>query len=51
VLLLRADADGVPAILDLTGQILEQFDLNHFEGHLVVATPGGIRIRRSEREV
>ncbi len=47
VLLLRPDADGIAPLLELLGCVLENHGLALFAGALVVATPRGVRIRRS----
>jgi predicted nuclease of predicted toxin-antitoxin system len=46
VLVLRPDEDGIRPVVELTKQVLAQYQLNDLAGTLTVATPRGIRIRR-----
>jgi hypothetical protein len=45
-LVLRPDEDGVRPVVELTQQVLAQYQLNDLAGTITVATPRGIRIRR-----
>ena len=47
VLLLRPDEDGIRPLLALLENILNNFDINAFEGKIVVAMPRGIMVRRA----
>jgi predicted nuclease of predicted toxin-antitoxin system len=47
VLLLRPDEDGIRPIIELLERLLGNFDLNALTGAVVVATPRGVRIRRT----
>lgn len=47
VLLLRPDADGIGPVLELLEQVLASVDLESLQGDLAVASPKGLRIRRS----
>jgi predicted nuclease of predicted toxin-antitoxin system len=47
ILLLRPDDDGIRPILDLLHMIVTQIDLAQLKGTVSVATPRGLRIRRS----
>ena len=47
VLLLRPDEDGVEPLLDLLRRVLEGKGLEPLRGTVTVASPRGIRIRRS----
>ncbi len=47
VLLLRPGDDGIQPILDLLDGVLRSYALDTLTGTLTVATPRGIRIRRS----
>ena len=46
VVLLRPDEDGIPALLDLLGQLLASCDLDALDGAVTTATPRHIRVRR-----
>jgi len=48
VLLLRPDDDGIRPVLSLLDDVLASVDLNQLHGTLAVATPRGLRIRRTE---
>jgi len=47
ILLLRPDRDGIKPILKLLKEVLAQVDLETLAGTIAVATPRGLRIRRS----
>lgn len=47
ILLLRPDEDGIRPILELLQLVLNQTQLARLEGTVSVATPRGMRIRRS----
>ena len=47
VLLLRPDKDGILPILDLLDSALRSYSLDALAGAVTVATPRGIRVRRS----
>jgi len=47
ILLLRPDEDGIRPLVELLESVLESYDLEDLTGLLAVATPKGIRIRRS----
>ena len=47
ILLLRPDEDGIRPVLELLQQVLKSSRLEEFEGTITVATPRGIRIRKS----
>ena len=45
ILILRPDEDGIRPVVDLLGQVLQNYSLDDFQGSLAVATPRSIRIR------
>jgi predicted nuclease of predicted toxin-antitoxin system len=47
ILLLRPDEDGIRPILELLQLVLTQTTLTQLEGAVSVATPRGLRLRRS----
>jgi predicted nuclease of predicted toxin-antitoxin system len=47
ILLLRPDEDGTRPVLELLQQALNTYDLNDLAGTTTVATPRGIRIRKT----
>jgi len=47
VLLLRPDEGGIDPLLDLLRRVLEGKGLEPLRGTVIVATPRGVRIRRS----
>ena len=47
VLLLRPDVDGIRPILDLLQMVLSEVEMNQLTGTVSVATPRGLRIRRT----
>lgn len=47
VLLLRPNEDGIWPVVELLEQVLEGYDLAVMAGAIAVATPRGIRIRRT----
>ncbi len=47
VLLLRPNEDGIRPVLNLLKMVLAQVDLVQLTGTVAVATPRGLRIRRS----
>jgi predicted nuclease of predicted toxin-antitoxin system len=47
VLLLRPDEDGIRPIIELLERVLTSYDLEDLARAVTVATPRGIRIRRS----
>lgn len=47
ILLLRPDQDGIRPITELLERVLTSYSLEALEATITVATPRGIRIRRS----
>ena len=47
VLVLRPDQDGIRPVVELLSQTLTQYTLDDLAGTVAVATPRGIRIRRT----
>ena len=47
VLLLRPDEDGIRPLLALLERVLREYDLDALSATITVATPRGIRIRRT----
>lgn len=47
ILLLRPDEDGIRPVLNLLQQVLNSYNLEDLVGATTVATPRGIRLRRS----
>ena len=47
VLLLRPEVDGIRPILDLLKMVLSEVDMQQLTGTVSVATPRGLRIRRT----
>ena len=42
------ETDGIDPVVLLLERVLAHFDLRELEGTLAVATPGGLRIRRTD---
>lgn len=47
VLLLRPDQDGVGPVMELLKRVVKHYELQNLAGTITVATPRGIRIRRT----
>ena len=47
ILLLRPDQDGIRPVTELLQQVLNSYQLDDLTGTVTVATPRGIRIRKS----
>jgi hypothetical protein len=47
ILLLRPDEDGIRPILDLLQKVLNSYKLEDLVGATTIATPRGIRLRKS----
>ena len=47
ILLLRPDQDGIAPLVELLGMVLASYDLELLGETVAVATPRGIRVRRS----
>ncbi len=48
VLLLRPDIDGIRPLLELMMMVLAQIELQQLAGTISVASPRGLRVRRSQ---
>jgi predicted nuclease of predicted toxin-antitoxin system len=47
VMLLRPDQDGIRPTVELIARVLQSYDLNALAGTITVATPRGVRVRKS----